>query len=565
MADIGTEFLTFLKAYYPEDYGKAASDNVSDAVLTAISTKHKAKFDIWLKVPERIRDEYLGRVPNDILEAAKTDNNLTLAECRKIEAERTDPSLAEKANEMVPAAMEGFENPILKSIVFNKEEQQKITSNAQKIMKSGYSEEASVKLGSVPVYQNRLLKARETGEISEKAFKEAWGELRKDQKSSIAKDWIDNRPEKMYVYVAKRFNSGEIGKEEATEQMEALMKRIKAMGREQELDEYIKQPKSGYSKLNSEALELFSSIRENTQADPNLNVYAIYEKAGILEKKQEPKVNMEIFNSWLDTNNTPKNTLIEDWVDNQPEKMYAHVAKELSRGKIDKQEAAEKMEALMQQIKALGREKELEEYIKQPKSGYSRLNDDAVELFNSIKEKTVANSATEVKQAQTEMAATQTVATPTLNKEDAKSTFHEIANSHRKAIKQDWIDNQPEKMIAHIAKELNRGNIDKETALPQMDTLMKKVKNMGREQEFDAYLKQPQSGYTKLNEDNKILFNELMLSHDVGSVAQSLNKVRTMKQTTENTVQVEKPALNIVQQPTKGVTVPLQIKQTERA
>ena len=92
MADIGTDFLVFLKANYPEDYGKLAANDVADSLVTAIATKHQAKFDIWKKVPERIRDEYFGRVPDDILERAKVDNNLTIDECRDIENSRAIPS-----------------------------------------------------------------------------------------------------------------------------------------------------------------------------------------------------------------------------------------------------------------------------------------------------------------------------------------------------------------------------------------------------------------------------------------------------------------------------------------
>jgi len=54
MADTGTDFLTFLRANYPEDYIRLSSDDVSDKLVKAILHKHKAKFDIWKKVTERI-------------------------------------------------------------------------------------------------------------------------------------------------------------------------------------------------------------------------------------------------------------------------------------------------------------------------------------------------------------------------------------------------------------------------------------------------------------------------------------------------------------------------------
>ena len=131
MTDIGNDFITFLKAYYPEDVAKLSADKVDDALINAIITKHKTKFDTWKKVPERIRDEYLGRVPNDILDAAKVDNNLTLDECREIEKNRE-----------LPAPSEIIDGETAGKIIVGAALLETANKKAKEIMQKGYSENA---------------------------------------------------------------------------------------------------------------------------------------------------------------------------------------------------------------------------------------------------------------------------------------------------------------------------------------------------------------------------------------------------------------------------------------
>ena len=68
MADTGTEFLSFLKANYPEDYSKLSSDAVSDALVNAVFTKHQEQFDIWKRFPNiyatNITDEFQVKLWN---------------------------------------------------------------------------------------------------------------------------------------------------------------------------------------------------------------------------------------------------------------------------------------------------------------------------------------------------------------------------------------------------------------------------------------------------------------------------------------------------------------------
>ena len=400
MADTGSDFLTFLKANYPEDYNKLSTDNVADSLINAVISKHKSHFELWKKVPERIRDEYLGKVPHDIIEAAKTDNNLTLAECREIEAERHDIS-------SIPSPASIYDNPIIKGIVLSEVAKNRIAEKTHHMCNNGCSHKNAVILAMTNEMQKELLKKFDSGEITKTEKNVAWQETRYTQQKSLKEEYFDNQPERGFINILKNVNRGKIDKETATPKLEILMVAIKSFGREKELEEYLKKPESGFNKFNEDTLELFNTIKENTVADPSFDIKKMHEIIGLNDSKKTLK----------------------------------------------------------------------------------------------SKEFTVA--------------------------------WKQIRGEQHKTIKQEYIDNQPEKMLIHIAKQLNRGKIDKETALPQMDVLMKKVKDMGREQQLSEYLKQPQSGYNKLNEDNKVLFNELMLSYEVGAVAQNLNKVRNM--TTKDT------------------------------
>ena len=158
-------------------------------------------------------------------------------------------------------------------------------------------------------------------------------------------------------------------------------------------------------------------------------------------------------------------------------------------------EAIPMMYDLMKRVKELGREKELRRELRKPQSRYRAWKDETKILFDGIRE---SHSPT-----------------VTISRTSDKYT-----------IMQDWIENQPEKMLVHVAKELDRGKISKEDAVKQMNTLMLKVKETGRAENLEALLKEPVSRYEKWSDENRAIFNSMMHDNDIGVAAKQFNKVK---------------------------------------
>ena len=249
MSDIGNDFTTFLQVYYPEDYNKVSRDNVTDSVITAVINEHKERFNNWLKVPESIRREYFGRVPDEILNAAKTDNNLTIEECRDIENKRG-----------IPEPSEHLASEAARAVIFTAATYQAIQKHAKSIMEKGYSEQASVLLATNSATRDELSKLAEKAVITLEAMNEAWIETRESDKKTIKKDWVEHAPEKMLVHIAKEMDRGHLDKETALPQMFELAKAIKEQNRESELETYLQKPSSRFSKWNEENRTLFNEL-----------------------------------------------------------------------------------------------------------------------------------------------------------------------------------------------------------------------------------------------------------------------------------------------------------------
>lgn len=253
MTDTGTDFLTFLKANYPEDYGKMSKDNVDDALVNAVIAKHQAQFDVWKKVPERIRDKYQGRVPDDILEAARTDNNLTINEVHKIEEERNDAL-------SIPSLASIYDNPIITGIVLSEVAKHRIAEKTQHMCNNGCSHKNAMVLAISNETQKALREESNSGKITKKDIKQAWKQIREKQLESLKDEYYNENPVKGLVHIAKKLNRGKIDKETALPQMDALMKKVKDMDRAQELEEFLKQPQSGYNRLNEDNKVLLNEL-----------------------------------------------------------------------------------------------------------------------------------------------------------------------------------------------------------------------------------------------------------------------------------------------------------------
>ena len=195
MADTGTEFLNFLKANHPEDYSKLSSDSVSDSLVNAVFSKHRENFETWMKVPEWIRNKYNGRVPEDIMEAARTDPNLTDAEIKNIENNRPEEKLAN----------------MMQNIGFTAADYAAAAIIAKAIADKGYSTKAAQNLAYTR--QIRLKLAADNPSKLTPEQKKMWRETREYDHKTIKKDWCENQPERMAVHILKQLNRGKIDKE----------------------------------------------------------------------------------------------------------------------------------------------------------------------------------------------------------------------------------------------------------------------------------------------------------------------------------------------------------------
>ena len=116
-----------------------------------------------------------------------------------------------------------------------------------------------------------------------------------------------------------------------------------------------------------------------------------------------------------------------------------------------------------------------------------------------------------------------------LPQDQRKQLWRETRENDRKTIKKDWCENQSEKMAVHILKQLNRGHMDMETALPQLDMMIKNIKEKNLEDSFKAYIQTPQSGFQRLKPEVKSLLADLAENNNVALTqdnAQSIQQIR---------------------------------------
>ncbi len=350
MADIGTDFLLFLKAYYPNDVAKLSADKVDESLFTAILNKHQSNFELWLKVPERIRNEYFGRVPDDILNAARFDNNLTINDCRNVENNRYLPPCV---NNYLPKEVADFMH-------FDHNDIMKMNVAAKPVMGKGYSYDTAMELVSASIARDKLIelmKVYKDNSLLYESFKAAYRRSREASRDAIKKDHIVNQPEKMLLHIAKELDRGKIDKDTALPQMFELMAKIKEQGGEQKLEELIQSPTSRYGKWKEDTRILFDGVCAS---------YSPETVSSISRRLDD------------------RRSIINNWRQNEPEKMLVHIAKELDRGKIDKDSALPQMFELMGKVKESGKEKELEALLQAPNSRYEKWSKENRALFNEV-------------------------------------------------------------------------------------------------------------------------------------------------------------------------------------
>lgn len=247
MTDTGTEFLNFLKANHPEDYSKLSSDSVSDSLVNAVFSKHRERFETWMKVPEWIRNKYNGRVPEDILAAARTDPNLTEAEVKNIENNRPEEKLAD----------------MMQNVGFTAADYTAAAIIAKAITDKGYSTKAAQNLAYTRQIRHKLAADNPSKLTPEQ--KKMWCETREYDHKTIKKDWCENQPERMAVHLLKQLNRGKFDKEAALPQLDSLLNKIIQQKREKEFVECLRSPQGQLKHYTPETKEFLGELIKSHQ------------------------------------------------------------------------------------------------------------------------------------------------------------------------------------------------------------------------------------------------------------------------------------------------------------
>lgn len=95
-----------------------------------------------------------------------------------------------------------------------------------------------------------------------------------------------------------------------------------------------------------------------------------------------------------------------------------------------------------------------------------------------------------------------------------------------KTMQEDLVKTQPERAAVRLLNRYDAHKIDKETFLPQLDVLLKRVQQQGREKELAKLMKGGK--YIACSEDAKQLFTEIMKSQNMISDYENQNNGRDL-------------------------------------
>ena len=239
MADTGSEFIEYLKAYDVEAFNKVSADSATDALINSVIAKHKDKFEVWQKVPEWLRDKYNNRVPENILDMAKSGVPLTQ---ENINTATGNSDSAKSA--LQPADF----NPSLElatAVVFTAADIAAIKYMSEQIALKGYGPEASDKLAASKQIRHKLAEQLQDTSVKAKGQISAdWRKTRESDFKTIKQDWIRNQPEKMFVHLVKEMHRGKIDAQTAIPQLDVLLNKVNEQGRQQQLVTALQEPQS---------------------------------------------------------------------------------------------------------------------------------------------------------------------------------------------------------------------------------------------------------------------------------------------------------------------------------
>jgi len=100
-----------------------------------------------------------------------------------------------------------------------------------------------------------------------------------------------------------------------------------------------------------------------------------------------------------------------------------------------------------------------------------------------------------------------------LSPEEKKRLWAQSRETDRKTIKKDWIENQPERYAVHMLKKVNAGKISRDEAALQLDSLIKRIKEQDRIDNFRQALAEPSARYQHYSPETKELLGTLMVEH----------------------------------------------------
>lgn len=239
MADTGSEFIEYLKAYDVEAFNKVSADSATDALINSVIAKHKDKFEVWQKVPEWLRDKYNNRVPENILDMAKNGVPLTQ---ENINTATGNSDSAKSA--LQPADF----NPSLElatAVVFTAADIAAIKYMSEQIALKGYGPEASDKLAASKQIRHKLAEQlKDTSGKAKEQLSADWRKTRESDFKTIKQDWIRNQPEKMFVHLVKELHRGKIDAQTAIPQLDVLLNKVNEQGRQQQLVTALQEPQS---------------------------------------------------------------------------------------------------------------------------------------------------------------------------------------------------------------------------------------------------------------------------------------------------------------------------------
>ena len=301
----GAEFINYLKANSQEDYAKISLKPISMSEITAIYNRHSSKFELWLKVPARIREEYSGRVPDTVLNEASYTTNMTVDESRKIEQKggylspndkngdngsNNDAPHNDAPSNGAPSSLawnnnnfkgDGSNNSA-PDICFNyiannivKINDKKVrsdimndirnsafsaeyTEDVKRISNKGYDNKYSNQIAMASATIKAIDEAFKEGKITEEEHKKIRRNAEENRRDGVLGDWLENRPENLLLNRIKRTKDDE--DTEAVVLLVSLASKVKKMGREEDLVKYLQSPQSGYQNWTQEQKDLFSEI-----------------------------------------------------------------------------------------------------------------------------------------------------------------------------------------------------------------------------------------------------------------------------------------------------------------